>query len=125
MPIPAQILAQLQHVRIERPDEPSPTTDLNANPYRLNGWGFAPGIVDGGSHDGILEDLDKRCKQAQILTETATFHIDGKTVEGRKLIGITRERAVKLGYKLRLWAIFQISDGAIRVVYTGHNSRER
>ena len=125
MPIPASVLAKLLSVTLDS----ASATDANPGQENLTRsaqrWGFVPGLFDGIDEKAVLIDLDKRCRQARVDTQTATFRCATISIEGRLLRGMSRERAIKLGYKLRLWAIFQITDDCIRVVYTGHNSRER
>jgi hypothetical protein len=65
-----------------------------------------------------------RLRQAGIQWLEATV-VDGEG-QGRGavlLLGVDRRRSLTLGYKLGLWAIFQVAESGVRLVYTGKNSR--
>lgn len=125
MPIPEAVLTKLKDVVLAPKGDIHTTVLSNTTAAAPSRWGFVPGLFDDLDQDIVLLDLDKRSRQAKLTSHTASFTCKGLELEGRVLQGITRERAVKLGYKLRLWAIFELTDDAIRIVYTGHNSRER
>jgi|GEM_PF-2309058 len=125
MPIPQAILTKLKDVVLAPAGDLNSTVPSNNTSATSIRWGFVPGLFDDLDQDVVLMDLDKRCRQAKLNSHSASFTSKGLDLEGRVLQGITRERAVKLGYKLKLWAIFELTDDAIRIVYTGHNSRER
>jgi hypothetical protein len=132
MPIPLEILKQLTGVQIEvgAIDASFSPTDSTPKPFPAvmapAAWGIAPGLIDNqaGQEKDCL-DLDKRLGQAGIQTIPAKFIISHRIVEGRLLLGTTRERAIRLGYKLGEWALFHLSDSGVNVVYTGFNSRAR
>ena len=70
------------------------------------------------------EALLGRLRQAGIQWLEATL-VDGEG-QGRGavlLLGVDRRRSLALGYKLGLWAIFQVAESGVRLVYTGKNSR--
>jgi hypothetical protein len=132
MPIPSELLRQLMAVQIDTgspnglfsPSTPAPIALPPA--IAPTAWGIAPGLVseEQASEEG-LADLDKRLKQAGIQSVPADFTFAGRVVEGRLLLGATRERVIRLGYKLGEWALFRISKSGVNVVYTGFNSRAR
>ena len=95
-------------------------------------WGIAPGLLSsspraGGSPSTTPEfkDLLHRLSQAKISYEEAEFVVEGESYAGVLAQGISRTKAVTIGYKLRLWAVFGLTGTQHSVVYTGHNSRDR
>lgn len=132
MPIPLEILQQLTAVQIEVGTINASYSPGDSTPVPFPAvmapaaWGIAPGLIatQNEQQEGCLE-LDKRLGQAGIQMIPANFIIAGRTVEGRLLLGTTRERAIRLGYKLGEWALFHLTDSGVNVVYTGFNSRAR
>ena len=132
MPIPTEILQQLMAVQIEIGSLDSHFSPIDQGPIDLPAaiapvaWGIAPGLMsdEPGSQEA-LADLDKRLRQSGIQSVPAEFAFADSVVEGRLLLGTTRERAVRLGYKLGEWALFRLSHSGVNVIYTGFNSRAR
>jgi len=89
-------------------------------------WGIAPGLGDPDREGSrSLADLDHRLRQAGVQSVPADFSLGGQQVEGRLLVGLSRARALSIGYKFREWAMFRLGSTGMNVVYTGHNSRAR
>jgi hypothetical protein len=132
MPIPLEILQQLTGVQIEVGTSNACFSPADSTPKPIPAvmapvaWGIAPGLIAAEieQQEGCGE-LDKRLRQAGIQMIPANFIIGDRIVEGRLLLGTTRERAIRLGYKLGEWALFHLSDSGVNVVYTGFNSRAR
>ena len=71
-----------------------------------------------------LSAVAGRLRQAGIQWNSASL-VDGEG-QGRGavlLLGVDRRRSLSLAYKLRLWAVYQITQSGIWLVYTGKNSR--
>ena len=92
-------------------------------------WGLAPGLVRAdsmetcfGDGEAVLNDLQHRLHQAKIQYDLATFISKDRKYQGVLMRGISRTRAVALGYKLRQWVVFGLNGESLTVVYTGLNS---
>jgi hypothetical protein len=131
MPIPREVLLHLQGVQIHTEDAVfGIENDMEqAFPAGLApcAWGIAPGLFAESDASAQLahEDLQKRIKQAGISFQTARFVSEARTVPGFLLLGVSRDRAIRLAYKLGEWALFHFEDSQVRIVYTGYNSRSR
>ena len=132
MPIPTEILQTLTCVQIAIEAMDTRFSPADSGPFQLPAvmapaaWGIAPGLIPAeDAQEKDCEELDKRLRQAGIQMIPAQFMNGSRIVEGRLLLGTTRERAIRLGYKLGEWALFHLSDSGVNVVYTGFNSRAR
>jgi hypothetical protein len=90
-------------------------------------WGIAPGILKDSPEEQRSghADLQQRLRQAGIQFVPARFVLPGKQVDGCILLAASRDRAIRLAYKLGEWAVFHIVESGVRVVYSGFNSRSR
>ncbi len=131
MPIPSEVLLQLNAVQIYAQDlvfTASKGHDQHI-PAELApcAWGIAPGLFSLTDTAAQLayEDLLKRVQQAGISFKLARFVGEDREVPGCLLVGVSRDRAIRLAYKLGEWALFHLEDSQVRIVYTGYNSRSR
>ena len=89
------------------------------------GWAISPTLFGGDSSENRLRDLEHRLRQAGLSSVPAHFELSGEEHAGRFVLGMSRAKSVALGYKMKLWAVFEVKEGAYSAVYTGHNSRTR
>jgi hypothetical protein len=131
MPIPSEILRELQFVQICAQDVVFTVRQGREQPIPAElapcAWGIAPGLFAESetAADLAYEDLLKRIKQAGISFKPARFVGQGREVPGCLLLGVSRDRSIRLAYKLGEWALFHLEDSQVRIVYTGYNSRSR
>ena len=131
MPIPEQQLRRFQQLSVSSIDTPPialveygvPASLPNA--LRPGGWIICPGIHGTSPQGSELTDLDHRLRQAKLSSVPVLVRIESEEHEARFVQGMTRVRAVGFGYKLRHWAVFELTERGFFVVYTGHNSRSR
>lgn len=135
MPIPTPLLSQLQSVEIhvdgavlcaakgvgKGSAQRIPAT------IAPTAWGIAPGLLKDSTDEQQhgYADLEKRLRQAGIQFVPAQFDLAGKQVSGCILLAVSRDRAIRLAYKLGEWAVFHIVESGVHVVYSGFNSRSR
>ncbi len=130
MPIPRERLLQLQQVQIHMQGL---VFAFGLGPQEITAvlapcaWGIAPGLFADSEESAQLayDDLQKRIRQAGISFELARFVSEGRNVPGCLLLGTSRDRAIRLAYKLGEWGVFHLEESQVRIVYTGHNSRSR
>ena len=133
MPIPKETLLQLQAVAILMDTESGAVTLYREGIYGdipaslgSGGWIVCPGLfTQEESIEHQLRDLDHRLHQARLGSQAIRVVSNGASFDGRLVRGMTRSKAVALGYKLRHWAIFELRMERFSIVYTGHNSRAR
>jgi hypothetical protein len=67
--------------------------------------------------------LERRLQQAGRRWLPVRLTIGGAPVDGVASPDLDRASAVKLGYKMKLWAAWRRHPGGVDVVFTGINSR--
>ena len=70
-----------------------------------------------------IGDVEHRLAQAGIDWWPALLKLDNANTQGVALGSVSRAKAVSLGYRLGRWAVLQIANGKLTVVYTGLGSR--
>lgn len=132
MPIPKAELQRLQglSILVETPKGPHSILQ-QGSPQGLpaliqpGGWAICPTLFGGDSEEKRLHDLEHRLRQAGLSSVAVRFELSEEEHTGRFVLGMSRAKAVALGYKMKLWAVFEVKEATYSVVYTGHNSRSR
>ena len=132
MPIPDPLRKELERLSIELVETPhSPLLTAGVpqglpNSLQPGGWVICPGLFESeDSPELALRDLDHRLHQAKLHSVSVSVVAKTQSHGARFVKGMTRAKAVGFGYKLRHWAVFEITSQRYLVVYTGHNSRSR
>ena len=138
MPLTKQQIVRCQAAEIYWTGRDGVRLQLDSGPNGLppelapSVWGFAPGLLRSRPRENESpaktpdhNDLVHRIRQAKIAFEEAEFVVEGERHAGVLAKGISRTKAVAIGYKMRLWMVFGLTANGWSVVYTGHNSRDR
>lgn len=81
--------------------------------------------VEGGAERWVVmavtsrRDLDVRLRQGKRRYSWTTLILDGKAHDAALVEELSRERAVKLGYKLGLPVVLRVGPGGLELCYTG------
>ena len=132
MPIPDRLRKQFESLSVELGESPHTPLLTEGKPQGLpsshspGGWLICPGLYESAEEtETALRDLDHRLHQAKLDSLTVRVTSGKETHAGRLVRGMSRSKAVGFGYKLRHWAVFELTPTRFLVVYTGHNSRSR
>jgi len=74
---------------------------------------------------GGRADVEKRITQSGRAWRPVTLRCAGEEIPGVATDELNRAGAVKLGYKLSIWAVYRLRGQRLEPVFTGINSRMR
>ena len=126
MPLPNELLSihpELQ-VHLETGDAWR-DGDWTVSPDVLPLWILPLGALDTGAPEPPLspQEVEHRLEQAGIAWSPCILVVGTHRVAAKALSGITRSKAVRLGYRLKRWCMIHVTSDRLNLVYTGLNSR--
>jgi hypothetical protein len=71
------------------------------------------------------QELAHRLDQARLAWTAIKLRSGEWSTEGFLVRDITRARAIRLGYKMRRWAVLRVGNSGLQVLYTGLQHRAR
>ncbi|MCB9791825.1 MAG: hypothetical protein H6741_03775 [Alphaproteobacteria bacterium] len=81
--------------------------------------------TDAAEDERLNAALRHALGQADIASLPARLEGEGMQLSGALMLGVDRAKALRLGYKRKVWAVLGVFPDRLEVVFTGVNSRER
>ncbi len=116
MPIPIDRLRELSALSIRWPEA---VPSWAAAAWGIPAWEPGEAPEDGAAAEA---DLIKRLRQSGRRWVRVRFVGAGGETPGIATPDMDRAAAVRLGYRLRRWAVYRIHSGGLDPVFTGRNS---